>query len=61
MMWLSFARRLIPSVANMVKDEYEESNGGCSSSDDKEAPETIQSKTIVSIIRLSGGSGAVEG
>jgi hypothetical protein len=54
---------LIPSVANMMKDEYEESNGGCSSSDDKEAPETIQSKTIMSIIRLSarGGSGALEG
>jgi hypothetical protein len=60
MMLLSFARRLIPSVANMMKDEYEESNGGCSSSDDKEAAETIQSNGGC-IIRLSGGFGAVEG
>jgi hypothetical protein len=59
MMLLSFTRRLTPSLANMAKDEYEESNGGCSSSDEKETPETSHSKTIMIINRLSDG--ALEG
>jgi hypothetical protein len=59
MMLLLFSRRVIPSLANMKKDEYQERNGGCSSSDKKETSETIYSKTTMIINRLSND--ALEG